>query len=140
MMSMAVSTLPIDQAAQVLGFSPKLIEHLVAAGVIAGDKTNCNLDQAAQVVAHLRAVQEPLAGHPILATDAAVKYGFAPRTIYQWQQAGQIKLLESRSRGRLFDEGDIALAQALAELIEKIPGRSIFPSKPRSGRPRKAAA
>jgi hypothetical protein len=139
MMSMAVSTLPIDQAAKVLGFSPKLIEHLVNAGVIAGDKTNCDLDQAAQVVAHLRAVQDPLAGHPILATDAAVKYGFPPETIYRWQEAGQIKLLESRSRGRLFDEGDIALAKALAAMVGHTSGRSIFPSKPRSGRPKKAA-
>lgn len=134
-MSMAVETIPIEQAAQALGFPPGLLRHLVVAGVIAGDKSLCDLEQAAQVVAHLRAAQAPVAGHPILATDAAVKYGFAPRTIYQWQQAGLIKLLESRSRGRLFDEGDIALAQALAALVKKIPGRSIFPAKPRSGRP-----
>ncbi len=139
-MSMAVETLPISQAAQALAFPEALLRHLVLAGVVTGDKSTCDLDQAAQVVARLRAVQAPVAGHPILATDAAVKYGFAPETIYRWQEAGQIKLLESRTRSRLFNEGDIALARALADLVGQTPGRSIFPAKPRSGRPKKIAA
>ena len=139
-MSMAVETLPINQAALALAFPEALLRHLVVAGVIAGDKSTCDLDQAAQVVAQLRAAQKPVEGNPILATEASVKYGFPPETIYRWQEAGRITLLEFRNRGRLFDEGDIALARALADLVGQIAGRSVFPAKPRSGRPRKTAA
>jgi hypothetical protein len=138
-MSMSVEIITINQAAKVLDFRPELLRHLVAAGVVSGDKSVCDLDQAAKVVAHLRAAQAPVEGQPILATDAAVKYGFPPETIYRWQEAGQIKLLEARSRNRLFDEGDIALARALADMVGHTSGRAIFPSKPRSGRPKKAA-
>ena len=139
-MSMAVQTLPISQVARALAFPEPLLRHLVTTGVVAGDKVYCDLDQAAQIAARLRAVQAPVEGHPILATDAAVKYGFPPGTIYRWQESGQIKLLESRTRSRLFDEGDIALAREIANLIGQISGRSIFPAKPRSGRPRKTVA
>lgn len=139
-MSMAVETLPINQVAQALGFPEALLKHLVAAGVVKGDKSTCDLDHAAQVVARLKEAQAPVDGQPILATVAAVKYGFAPRTIYQWHQAGWITILDERARNRLFDEGDIALARELANMVGHIPGRAIFPAKPRSGRPRKAAA
>ena len=135
-----VEDLPINQAAQALGFPEALLRHLVTSNIIKGDKSTCDLNQAAQVVAGLREAKALVDRQPILATDAAVKYGFAPETIYRWQEAGQIKLLESRNRSRLFDEGDIALARALADLVGQIPGRSIFPAKPRSGRPRKAAS
>lgn len=139
-MSMAVETLPISQAAQALGFPEALLRHLVVAGVVKGDKSTCDLDQAAQVVARLRAVQEPVEGHPILATEAAVKYGFDVNSIYNWQESGWVKVLEAKTRGRLVNEGDIVLARMLADLIGHIQGRSIFPAKPRSGRPRKVAA
>jgi len=139
MMSMAVSTLPIDQAAKVLGFSPKLIEHLVAAGVIAGDKTNCNLDEAAQIAARLRAAQAPVEGHPILVSEAVKKYGFHRHSIYNWIEGGWVKVIEPEPRIRV-NEGNIALAHALAEMVGHVPGRAIFPAKPRSGRPSKKAA
>lgn len=40
---------------------------------------------------------------------------------------------------RLFNEGDIAFARALADIVGHLPGRAVFPSKPRSGRPKKKA-
>ena len=139
-MSMTVDTLPISQAAQALAFPEALLRHLVVAGVIAGDKSTCDLDQAAQVVAQLRAAQKPVEGNPILATEASVKYGFDVNSIYNWQECGWVKVLEQKARGRLVNEGDVALARLLADLIGHVQGRSIFPAKPRSGRPRKAAA
>lgn len=138
-MSMAVETLPISHAAQALGFPEALLRHLVVAGVIAGDTSTCNLDEAAQVVARLRAVQAPIAGKPVLVSEAVKKYGFGTPTIHKWIADGRIKVLQPEPY-ILIDEGDIALAKELANLVGRIPGRAIFPAKPRSGRPRKTAA
>ncbi len=138
-MSMAVETLPISQAAQALGFPEALVRHLVHAGVIPGDKSTCRLDQAAQVVGRLRAVQAPVEGKPILVSDAVKKYGFGTPTIHKWIAKGWIKVVQQEPL-ILIDEGDIALAQSLTDLVGYVQGRAIFPAKPRSGRPKKAAA
>jgi hypothetical protein len=138
-MSMAVESITIPQAAKALGFRPELLRHLVAAGVVAGDKSTCNLDEAAQITARLKAAQALVNGNPILATTAAAKYGFDVTSIYAWLQSGWIKVIENKTRGRLLNEGDIAFARELANLVGHTPGRSVFPSKPRSGRPKKAA-
>ncbi len=61
-MSMAVEALPISQAAQALSFPEALLRHLVIAGVIAGDTSTCDLDQATQIAARLRAVQDKVRG------------------------------------------------------------------------------
>jgi hypothetical protein len=138
-MSMAVQILPINQAAQALGFRPELLRHLVAAGVVAGDKSTCDLDQAAQIVARLKAVQAPVQGKPILVSEAVKKYGFSSPSIYKWISDGWVKVLEQEPK-ILINEENIATARELADLIGHIPGRAVFPAKPRSGRPRKVAA
>ena len=137
-MSMAVETLPISQAAQALSFPEALLRHLVGAGVIAGDKSTCDLDQAAQVVARLRAVQAPVSGNPVLVSKAIVQYGFSTPSIYKWIAGGWIKVLQPEPL-ILIDEGDICLARELASIVGIRHGRSVFPAKPRSGRPRKIA-
>jgi hypothetical protein len=138
-MSIAVETLPISQAAQALAFPEALLRHLVAAGVVKGDKSTCDLDQAAQVVARLRAAQKLVEGHPILISEAAEKYGFHSNSVYNWIDGGWVKVLQPEPRIKV-DEGDIAFTRVLADLVGHIPGRAVFPAKPRSGRPRKAAA
>ncbi|MEI7643735.1 MAG: hypothetical protein WCJ55_05420 [Chloroflexales bacterium] len=137
-MSMAVETLPISHAAQALGFPEALLRHLVVAGVIAGDTSTCDLDQAAQVVARLRAAQKLVAGHPILISEVAKKYGFHSNSVYNWINGGWVQVLQPEPRIKV-DEGDIAFTRVLADLVGHVPGRAIFPAKSRSGRPRKSA-
>jgi hypothetical protein len=137
-MSMAVQQLPISQAATALGFSPELLRHLVNAGVIAGDKSVCDLGEAAQIAARLKAAQSPVQGNHILISEAMRKYGFSTTSIYKWISGGWVKVLQQEPK-ILVDEGDIALAQTLTSLVGKIPGRAVFPARPRSGRPKKAA-
>lgn len=136
-MSLAVEQLTINQAAKALHIQPELLKHLVAAGVVAGDKSVCNFDQAAQIAAQLRAAQARADGQGILAPVAAEKYGFDVNSIYHWHNDGWVKVLSEGKRNRLFNEGDIILARELANLIGHVQGKSIFPPKPRSGRPRK---
>jgi hypothetical protein len=137
-MSMAVESITIPQAATALGFRPELLRHLVAAGVVAGDKSTCNLDQAAQMAARLRAAQAPVEGNPILVSDAVKKYGFGTPTIHRWIVKGWVEILQQEPL-ILVNEGDLALARELTTVIGHVSRRAIFPAKPRSGRPRKAA-
>ncbi len=137
-MSMTVDTLPINQAALALAFPEALLRHLVNAGVIAGDKSNCNLDEATQIAALIRSTQFPVSGKPIPISEAVKKYGFGTNSIYKWVAKGWVKIIEQEPI-ILVDEGDMVLAQNLSSLVGKLHGRAIFPAKPRSGRPKKAA-
>jgi hypothetical protein len=133
-MSMAVESITIPQAATALGFRPELLRHLVAAGVVAGDKSTCNLDQAAQIAARLRAAQGLVAGNPILISEAAKRYKFHSTSIYNWIASGWVKVIQPEPRV-MVNEGDIALAREIADMVGHLPGRAVFPAKPRSGRP-----
>jgi hypothetical protein len=137
-MSMAVESITIPQAAKALGLRPELLRHLVAAGVVAGDKSVCDLDQAANIASRLRSAQNAVQGKPILISEAMKKYGFSTTSIYKWISGGWVKVLQQEPK-ILVDEGDIALAQTITSLVGKIPGRAVFPAQPRSGRPKKAA-
>jgi hypothetical protein len=141
MMSVDVEQIAIDQAAQVTGLDAALLRHLVVCGVLAGvvgaTGGMCDLDQAAQIAEQLQAAREPVEGVGILAPEAAAKYGFSDQSIYNWHTDGWIKALSEKGRNRPFNEADIAFARVLANLVGQVPGRSVFPAKPRSGRPRK---
>jgi hypothetical protein len=137
-MSMAVRQITISQAAKALDIRPELLRHLVAAGVVSGDKSICDFEQAAQIVARLQNARLAADGCGILAREAATKYKFEVNSIYKWHSDGWIKALSEKGRNRIFNEGDIALARELADLVGHTPGRAIFPAKPRSGRPRKS--
>lgn len=138
-MSMTVDTLPISQAAQALAFPEALLRHLVVAGVIAGDKSTCDLPQAAHIAARLKAAQEPVLGKQILISDAAKRYGFGTPTIHRWIAKGWVEILQQEPL-ILVNEGDMALARELTNVVGHVSRRAIFPAKPRSGRPRKVAA
>lgn len=143
-MSVEVEQIPIEQAAANLGVPAEILAHLVRAKVLVGytpastgTEGQCDLDQAADLAAQLRAARAPVEGNGVLAPDAAEKYGFGVVSIYNWHNSGWVRLVEDKARGRLYNEGDIAVARALANLMGQVAGRSVFPAKPRSGRPRK---
>jgi hypothetical protein len=138
-MSLAIdmATLPIPQTAEAIGLSESILRHLVDAGVVAGDKSVCDFEQAAEIAAQLAAARAPVEGQGILAPDAAAKYGFGVVSIYNWYRAGWVRALEEKPRGRVLNEGDIATARALADLQGQAAGKAVFPARPRTGRPRK---
>jgi hypothetical protein len=129
--------IPIPQAVQLTGLDEAIVRHLVGSGVVAGSQDLCDLDQIEAVAERLLSAREQRAGYGILGPDAASKYNFQVMNLYRWQREGWIKVLIDRQRNRLFDEGDIAFARALADEVQQVQGKAIFPAKPRSGRPRK---
>lgn len=131
---------PISHAAEAVQLNESILRHLVNAGTVAGTGELCDLESAAKVAKELEAARAPVEGQGILATDAAVKYGFSVVSLYKWQAEGWIALLEDRKRGKIFNEGDIAMARKLANLLDHAPKRALFPARPRSGRPRKIAS
>lgn len=137
-MSVAIDMahIPIPQAAAAIGLHEAILRHLVDAGVIAGDKSLCDLEQAEQIAAELEAARAPVEGNPILVTEAAEKYGFERQNIYRWTRHGWVSVLQPEPRAKV-NEADMVLARFLADRIGLIPGRAVFPAKPRSGRPRK---
>ena len=136
---------PLDLAAINSGLPVDLLFHLVRYKVIpgkaprgAGIVGTCNIDDARTIAAQLGAARAPVEGLGILAPDAAKKYGFGVQSIYQWHEAGWVKLIDlDKSGHRLFNEGDLAVARVIADKIGQARGRAVFPSKPRPGRPRK---
>ena len=129
--------IPINEAAQVTGIDQAIIRHLVNSGAITGSSDLCDLDEIEQVANQLQQARSAVEGHGILATDAATKYGFTNQAIYKWIEAGWVRVVIERERNKLLNEPDIAAARVLANLVGQAQGRSIFPPKPRSGRPRK---
>ncbi len=135
-MSMIMECVSDKAAGAALDFPAEILAQLRQHGLVAGDGSLIDLDDAARVVAELRTAMAPFVGVPILISDAARKYGFNPGSIYNWVIGGWVKVLIEQPK-RQVDEGDIALAKAIANLQGHIAGRAVFPAKPRSGRPRK---
>ena len=135
-MSMIMECVSDKAAGAALDFPSEILSQLRQHGLVAGDKQQIDLDDAARVVAELRAAMAPFVGVPILISDAAEKYGFHVNSIYDWIRNGWVKVLIQEPRKRV-DESDIALARAIANKQGQIAGRAVFPAKPRSGRPRK---
>jgi hypothetical protein len=118
---------------------------LVRDGLLEGDMVSwssqggvCDMEQAREIAARLDAARAPVEGHGITATDAAKKYGFSRMSIHDWSKNGWVNVVGTGAyNAQLFNEGDIACARVLADMRGQIAGKSIFPAKPRSGRPRK---
>jgi hypothetical protein len=134
----------ITEAASETGIHPDILIALVRDGVLSGllpspDSDGvCDIDAAHEIAAQLAAARQPVEGQGITATDAAEKYKFNRTSIHAWQKNGWVKVVGTGSyNARLFNEGDIAFARALAGLRGQAAGKSVFPAKPRSGRPRK---
>ncbi len=135
-MSMVMACVSAQAVGAALSFPSAILAQLRGYGVVDGDDALIDLDDAAHVVAELRAVMAPYVGKPILISEAAKKYGFTVQSIQRWAISGWVKVLVPEPRKRV-DEGDIVLARALADRQGHLAGRAVFPSKPRSGRPRK---
>jgi hypothetical protein len=128
----------LDLASQMTGLHPAILRKLVRDGVIDGEAPHrykqiygtCNIEQAKAVAARLQAARAPVDGNPILATEAALKYRFEAKTIYNWHAKGWVEVIKNTPSGdRLFNEGDVAFARALANLSGHTPGKAVFPSK-----------
>jgi hypothetical protein len=76
-------------------------------------------------------------GQGILATEAAEKYGFSNPSIYRWHKNGWVGIARIDEGNRFFNEGDIAFARTLGNLISAKQGKAIFPTRKPSGRPPK---
>lgn len=135
-----MAQIPIEHAAKAVQLNESILRHLVNAGAVAGTGDLCDLESATTVAGKLEAARAPVEGQGILTTDAAAKYRFTNQGIYKWIESGWVRVLVDRERNRLINEGDIAFARQLADLLGQTRGRSIFPAKPRSGRPRKLAS
>ncbi|WP_141508606.1 hypothetical protein [Candidatus Chloroploca asiatica] len=136
-MSIVLAKIPINEASQITGLDEAIIRHLINSGAVAGSRDLCDLDEIEQVADKLLMARSAVDGHGILATDAATKYRFTNQVIYKWIDAGWVRVLIDRERNKLLNEPDIAAARVLADLVGQAQGRSVFPPKPRSGRPRK---
>lgn len=134
-MSIAVAQIPMTEAAKALSVPAEILDHLVRCKVIEGDKQHCDLDQAAQIADQLAEARAPVEGNPIRVSEAAEKYRFDSKSIHNWILSGWVTVLE-REPVRKVNEGDVAGARALADLVGHVAGRAVFPAKPRSGRPR----
>ena len=116
---------PFDRAATVTGLPAELLRKLVRDGVLTGNAPWrvqevmgwCDIEQAREIATQLEAARRPVEGKGILATEAAEKYGFNVTTIYKWHQGGWVRVASGEGkRDRLFNEGDIAFARAIARL------------------------
>jgi hypothetical protein len=136
---------PFALVASETGLHPDILRMLVRDGLLEGEMVSwasqagvCDIEQAREVAAQLDAARAPVEGQGISAYDAEAKYGFTHNAIYRWHKSGWITSVGTGSyNARLFNEGDIAFARALADLRGLITGKSVFPAKPRPGRPRK---
>jgi hypothetical protein len=135
----------IALVASTTGLHPDILRMLVRDGILPGHlptpysaDEGCDLDEAQAIADQLNAARQPVEGQGIMASDAEDRYGFSYATIYNWHKNGWIKVVGTGSyNAKLFNEGDIAFARALADLRGQAAGKAVFPAKPRSGRPRK---
>lgn len=134
---------PVDKVAAATGLHPDIVTHLIRAGVLPGSVSPAGalaeLDEAQKIAEKLAAARKTVAGNRTSATAASKKYGFSDVSILNWKKRGWIKVIGQRGAYEELDEGDVAFARALADVLGGVsPGRGVFPTAPRSGRPRKA--
>lgn len=135
------STQPdLNYVAGITELPAEILRKLVRDGVISGSAPYrvtgvvgwCDLGQALRVADQLAAARRPVEGVGILATVAAVKYGFSDTAIYRWRDDGWIKEVGRDTLGdQLLNEADVAFARALADLSGHVAGKPVFPPKRR---------
>lgn len=109
-----------------VNLNPDILRYLIRCGVITDDSS------ARSVVERLDSARSTTAA--IRLSDAAKKYQFSRSLLYRWRDDGWITV-ENYEPVIEVREADVALAAVLADLIGRKTGRSIFPPKPKSGRP-----
>ena len=126
-----------DDLERTIALLRKLVRDDKLAGIAParGDAGTCDLEEARVIAAQMRTARKPVEGQGILATEADTKYNLSHPSIYRWHEAGWIRLICIESGNRLFNEGDIAFAKALADLIGHKAGKAIFPYRTPTGRP-----
>lgn len=125
-------------AARLTGLHPVILRKLVRDGVlpgvapyrVAGVVGSCNIERAREIAEKLAEARRPVEGQGISALAATAKYGFSRKNIYQWHERGWVKNISSDPEDKhLFDEGDIAFARALADIVGHKQGKPLLPSK-----------
>jgi hypothetical protein len=137
---------PLELAASITGLPAELLRKLVRDRVLTGNAPwrvqtvmgSCDINQAREIAAQLAEARRLVEGNGILATEAAEKYGFNVDTIYKWHKDGWVKVASGDGkRDRLFAEGDIAFARAIADLSGQAQGKPVFPPKSYTRKPKR---
>lgn len=129
-----------EYVAEVTGLPAVLLRKLVRDNIIEGSAPYretrvvgwCDLEAARSVADQLAAARRPVEGVGILARAAAKKYGFIHPSVYRWRDDGWVNVVGQDASGdQLLNEGDIAVARALANLSGHVAGKPIFPQTKR---------
>ena len=128
--------MPFDYAAQVTHLPAALLRKLVRDSVVPGEAPfrvqgfvgYCDIEAAQRVADELKTARAGLEGRGIRPAEAADKYAFGRDNIYKWLRKGWIRQIQSDSSDEiLVDEGDVAVARALARLVGQGQGKPVFP-------------
>jgi hypothetical protein len=120
------------------GVDERIWKMLVKYGILDGNDYEGHTEQAQAIAERLNAARAAVEGQGITAREASEKYRFSLPTIRYWNRGGWVKRVAvGRYNAILYDEGDIALGRALADIYQEhglSPGKPIFPMRPGSGR------
>lgn len=129
---------PFDEAEQLTGIDAEILRKFVRDGILTGSAPYrvsgvvgwCDIHQARNIASRLNQARQAVEGHGISAIGASKKYGFSNPSIYSWFHKGWIRQAGTNEYGeRLYNEGDIAFARAIADLTGHAPGKAVFPSR-----------
>jgi hypothetical protein len=138
LMDLELEQRTIEEVSALTGLAAPILAQLVRYGVLTGQVGTCDVEQAREIADKLKQARVKVSGQVIKVLDAQAKYGFDTNSIYRWSAAGWVRVSATTPAGdRLFNEEDIAFARELADIQGHVPGRAVFPARPRSGRPRK---
>ena len=130
--------LDFDTVASLTGLHRVLLRKLVRDRVLPGSapyrtekvEGSCDLDRAREIAERLHAARRPVEGQGITGKDAAEKYGFGTTSIFHWYERNWVRVIETKPNGdRLYNEGDIAFARAVANLTRHRAGKVLLPTK-----------
>lgn len=129
---------PFDEVAQITGIDAEILRKLVRDGVLKGSAPYrvsgivgwCDIHQAREIAQRLHSARCLVDGRGITSLEATEKYGFGRTSIYHWTDKGWIGVIGFNEQGeRLFNEGDIAFARAIADLTSHTRGKVLFPKR-----------
>jgi predicted site-specific integrase-resolvase len=127
----------LEDAARRYRIAPEVLTERVNSGKIRAVRLNGTIALAEEDVVSLaedlalRAQVAHLQGRPITLTRAARTYGLNSRSLWQWTQAGRVRVLgrvegKGRARKLFLDESDVAYIRLLMDKIKPKPGTALF--------------